>query len=259
MSTLIERFYTSEIMQVITSIGMKILYAVLIVIAGFLFASYLTGLIKKKAKIEQSVKDFASSFVAIAIKILAVITALFVLGVPAASFVTILGSVGLAVGLAMQGALSNFAGGILIIVFHPFRVGDYITVNGQSGVVQNISIFYTSVLTDDNVVVTLPNGTLTNTAIVNTSVAKNRRMSFEYALAYDTDITAVRNILVEAASKNELVLDDPAPSVTVTSHTAGAVNVKLTAWTVSKDYGKAVAELNEQIKLALDSNNVARV
>ena len=248
----------AAIISLITAIGLKILYAVLIVVGGFIIASCLTNLIKKNDKLDPSVRNFLASFVAIAVKILAFISALFVLGVPAASFVTILGSVGLAVGLAMQGALSNFAGGILIIVFHPFKVGDYVTVSGQSGVVQNISIFYTTILNDDNVVVTLPNGTLTNAAIVNTSIEANRKMSFEYALPYNTDITAVRNILVDAASKNALVLSDPAPAVTVSSHDAGTVTVKLTAWTHSADYGTALSALTEQVKTAFDSNGIAR-
>lgn len=247
------------LVQLITSIGLKILYAIIIVVVGFIIASIIANLIRQKAqKLEESARSFLSSFVAIAVKILAVISALFILGVPAASFVTILGSIGLAVGLAMQGALSNFAGGILIVVFHPFRVGDYVTMGGQSGVVQNISIFYTTILNDDNVVVTLPNGTLTNAAIVNTSVEENRRMSFEYALPYATDINAVRNILIDAAKKNSLVLSDPAPEVTVSAHDAGTVTVKLTAWTKSAEYGKANAALTEEIKAAFDTNSIAR-
>lgn len=247
-----------DVLTIFTNVGLKIIYAILIIVGGFIIASCLAGAVKKSKKMETSVKSFLSSFVSLAVKILAIISALFVLGVPAASFVTILGSVGLAVGLAMQGALSNFAGGILIIVFHPFRVGDYVTVSGQSGVVQNISIFYTTILTDDSVIVTLPNGTLTNAPIVNTSVAANRKLSFEYALPYNTDIDAVRKVLIDTAAKCDLVLSEPAPSVTVTAHNAGTVTVKLCAWTHSADYGKALPALTEQIKLALDANNIAR-
>ena len=249
----------TSILSFLAAVGLKIIYAVLIIIAGFVIASVLSGIISKKAaKLDASARSFLSSFVSIAVKVLTVISVLLVLGIPAASMIAVLGSVGLAIGLAMQGALANFAGGILIIVFRPFKVGDYVTVSGHSGVVQNISIFYTTILNDDNVVVTLPNGSLTNTAVVNTSVAENRKMSFEYALPYNTDINSVRNILVAAASKNELVLSDPAPVVTVSSHDAGTVTVKLSAWTHSADYGKAFAELTEQIKSAFDSNNIAR-
>ena len=246
------------IVTLITTIGLKILYAILIVAGGYIIASILASIINKNAKLEPGTRDLLAKFVALAVKVLAFISALFVLGVPAASFITVLGSIGLAVGLAMQGALSNFAGGILIVVFHPFRVGDYVTMGGQSGVVQSISIFYTTILTDDNVVVTLPNGTLTNAPIVNTSVEENRRLSFEYALPYATDVNAVRNILIDAAKKNELVLADPAPEVTVSAHDAGTVTVKLTAWTKSAEYGKANAELTEEIKAAFDSNSIAR-
>lgn len=245
--------------QLITGIGLKLLYAIIVVVVGFIIASTVAGIVKKKAtKLEDTTRSFLANFVSICVKILTVISALFILGVPAASFVTVLGSIGLAVGLAMQGALSNFAGGILIVVFHPFRVGDYVTMGGQSGVVQSISIFYTTIITDDNIVVTLPNGTLTNAAIINTSVEENRRMSFEYALPYATDVNTVRNILIDAAKKNQLVLADPAPEVTVSAHDAGTVTVKLTAWTKSAQYGKANAELTEEIKAAFDKNSIAR-
>ena len=253
-----EEIIMYEFISIVTTIVLKLVYAALIVAGGFIIAAILSNLIKKSKRLELSAKSFAASFVSIAVKILAVVSALFSLGVPAASFVTVLGSVGLAVGLAMQGALSNLAGGILIVVFHPFKIGDYITVSGQTGVVQNISVFYTTIINDDNVTVTLPNGTLTNAAILNTSVVANRKMTFEYALPYNTDIEAVRNILVSTASANEKVLSQPVPTVTVTSHTAAAVNVKLVAWVAGTDYGRTVAELNEQIKNAFDSNNIAR-
>ena len=250
--------FINYILPVVTNIGLKIIYAVIILIVGFAIAKSLANLVTKRSKLEQSVRSFVSSFIAIAVKILTAISALFVLGVPAASFVTVLGSVGLAVGLALQGALANFAGGILIIVFRPFKVGDCVTVSGQTGVVKDISIFYTKIITEDNVTVTLPNGTLTNTAIVNTSVEANRRLSFTYTLPYATDIEAVRKVLVGCATKNELVLKDPAPEVSVAAHDAATVTVKLTAWCSGSNFGKANAELTEELKKAFDSNGIAR-
>ena len=120
------------LIQLATSIGAKLLGAVAIVVIGFIAASSISGFIRKRQKMDVSVRSFLASFVSLAIKVLAVISALFALGVPAASFVTVLGSVGLAVGLAMQGALSNFAGGILLVVFRPFKVGDHVTVRAAS-------------------------------------------------------------------------------------------------------------------------------
>lgn len=247
-----------DLVSVLTSVGAVLIRLIVIVIAGLLLAGAAVKLINRSKKIDETAKSFFASFASLSIKILTVITALLAIGIPATTFVTVLGSVGLAIGLAMQGALSNFAGGILIVVFHPFRVNDYITVSGQSGVVKSISIFYTTIVNDDNVTVMLPNGTLTNAAIVNTSVEANRKLSFEYALPYDTDVDKVRSLLVKTASENGSVLSEPVPAVTVTAHGGGTVTVKLTAWTSASDYGKAVSELTEEIKHTFDENGITR-
>lgn len=242
----------------ITTFAFKILGAIAIVVIGFIAAGLVASVINKRQKMDVSVRSFLSSFCSLAIKILAVISALFALGVPAASFVTVLGSVGLAVGLAMQGALSNFAGGILLVVFRPFKVGDHVTVSGQSGVVQSISIFYTTILSDDNTVVTLPNGTLTNAPIVNTSLDDNRRLCLEYSLPFDTDIEAVKNVLLDEASKNALIINSVTPAVNVSSHVADKVTVKLAVWTRSADYAKASEELSKQIDAELSAKGIKK-
>lgn len=246
------------LIQLATSIGAKLLGAVAIVVIGFIAASSISGFIRKRQKMDVSVRSFLASFVSLAIKVLAVISALFALGVPAASFVTVLGSVGLAVGLAMQGALSNFAGGILLVVFRPFKVGDHVTVSGQSGVVQSISIFYTTILADDNTVVTLPNGTLTNAPIVNTSLEDARRVCLEYSLPFDADVEAAKNLVVETASKNPLVLSSDTVSATVSSHVEGKATIKLIAFTRSADYANACDRLKRETEAALDANGIAR-
>lgn len=242
--------------ELATKVGLKIIGAVAIIVFGFIVAGCVSAFIQKRQKLDVSVRSFLSSFSSLAIKILAVISALFALGVPAASFVTVLGSVGLAVGLAMQGALSNFAGGILLVVFRPFKVGDHVTVSGQSGIVQSISIFYTTILADDNTVVTLPNGTLTNAPIVNTSLEDVRRLSLEYTVAFDADVEAAKKTILSAVSKNSAVLSGIAPNVTASSHVADKVTLKLTAWTRSADFAKASDEVANQVKTALESEGI---
>lgn len=243
--------------QLATTVGLKLIGAVAIIVIGFIVAGCLSKFILRREKMDVSVRSFLASFVALAVKVLAVISALFALGVPAASFVTVLGSVGLAVGLAMQGALANFAGGILLVVFRPFKVGDHVTLSGNSGVVKEISIFYTTLLADDNTVVTLPNGTLTNAAIVNTTVEDTRRLSLEYTLPFDSDVETARKAILSAASSNALVLSAIEPPVaTVSSHVADKATVKLTVWTRGADYAKLSDELAKETAAALDKAGI---
>lgn len=237
-------------LSALTSIATVLVKLVIIIVAGLVIASVVAGIIRKSKKLDETAKSFFANFASMAIKILTLITALMALGIPAATFVTVLGSVGLAVGLALQGALANFAGGILIVVFHPFRVGDHVTMGGQTGIVQNISIFYTTLLADDNTIVTLPNGTLTNAPIVNTSIDDARRIALEFAIPYDADVEAAKKIVLETAAANSLVLNGT-PSVSVSSHVADKATVKLTAFAKSADYAKAVDEIKKSVEAAV--------
>ena len=237
-------------LSALTSIATVLVKLVIIIVAGLVIASVVAGIIRKSKKLDDTAKSFFANFASMAIKILTLITALMALGIPAATFVTVLGSVGLAVGLALQGALANFAGGILIVVFHPFRIGDHVTMGGQTGIVQNISIFYTTLLADDNTIVTLPNGTLTNAPIVNTSIDDARRIALEFAIPYDADVEAAKKIVLDTAAANSLVLNGT-PSVSVSSHVADKATIKLTAFAKSADYAKAVDELKKSVEAAV--------
>lgn len=247
-----------QFMDAITTIAAVILKIVIIVVAGLVIASVVAKVIRRSKRLDETAKNFFANFASVAIKILTLITALMALGIPAATFVTVLGSVGLAVGLALQGALANFAGGILLVVFRPFRIGDHVTLSGTSGIVQNISIFYTTLLADDNTVVTLPNGTLTNANIVNTSINGDRRLCLEYGLASESDVEAARAAVIDAANKNASVLKGIAPAVTVSTHVEGKITLKLTVWTRSADYAKASEDLNKEVEAALDAAKVTR-
>ena len=247
----------TKFLTVLSTVVAVIVKLLIIIIAGLVIAKIVAGIINRSKKLDATAKNFFANFASMAIKVLTVVTALMALGIPAATFVTVLGSVGLAVGLALQGALSNFAGGILLVVFRPFKVGDHVTVSGQSGVVQSISIFYTTLLADDNTVVTLPNGTLTNAPIVNTSVEDSRRVCLEYSLPFDVDAEAVKRILIEAANKSSLVNAGITPAVNVSTHVADKITFKLSVWARSADYAKASVELEEQIKAAFSANGIS--
>ena len=248
----------ANILSILTAVATVLVKLVIIIIAGLIIAAAVAKIIRRSKKLDETAKNFFANFASTAIKVLTLITALMALGIPAATFVTVLGSVGLAVGLALQGALANFAGGILLVVFRPFRVGDHVTLGGTSGIVQNISIFYTTLLADDNSVVTLPNGTLTNANIINTSVNDDRRICLEFSLAPDADLAAAKKIAVETASKNALILNALEPAATVSTHVEGKAIVKLTAWAKSADYAKVKDDLDREINDALDAAKIAK-
>ena len=165
-----------------------------------------------------------------------------------------LGSCGLAIGLAMQGSLSNLAGGIMLLIFRPFRVGDYISDGAHEGTVKNITLFYTTIATADNLQVTLPNGALANAAIKNLNANETRRLDIDVTLSPAADKEKVCDLLLDCAKKNELVLDDPAPEALVTVTEGGLPTFKLRTWFKSGDYWTVYFGLNEAVQKALTEN-----
>ena len=188
-----ETFFNSAA-ALLTTAGLKILYAALILAVGLFLVRKILRLLeqgKLLRHLDKSVRSFLTSFSGIALRVLVVLAAAGVLGVPMASFVTVLASCGVAVGLALQGSLSNLAGGIMILIFKPFSVGDYIQASGQEGTVKDITILYTILEMADKRVVTLPNGTLTNAAVVNYSASPERRVDLEFRTAAEAGADAL--------------------------------------------------------------------
>ena len=180
----------------------KLVFALIVLIGGLVLTRLLVKLLKKSHginRLEKSALGFIISFTKISLNVLVIISAAMILGFPAASVVTVLASAGMAIGLAMQGALSNLAGGIMLVIFKPFKVGDYIKTNGNEGTVTDISVFYTTLTMLDNRCVTLPNGTLTNSVIENRTANDMRRIDLTFSVAYSSDIDKVRAVLLDAA------------------------------------------------------------
>ncbi|MBP3919149.1 MAG: mechanosensitive ion channel [Clostridia bacterium] len=241
------------------SVGMKLVYAVILLIVGL----KLTKFICKKFQtcrlyqhLEASVAKFLSSAIRISLYVIVFISFAMVLGVPATSFITILGSAGLAVGLALQGSLSNLAGSIMILLFKPFKVGDFIETAGFSGVVEEINIFYTILNTPDNKRITLPNGSVSSNVIVDYSTNDNRRVDLTFSVAYGTDIQKMKELLLKAADDHTLVLKDPAPAAMFQSHGDSALNFVLRVWCRSGDYWTVNFELLEQIHAAMLAESI---
>lgn len=241
------------------SFGFKLISAALIVVIGFYLVKFLMKMIEKTNKINKldvGVKRFLINTVKILCYVVIIISAAGVIGIPAASFITVLGSAGVAIGLALQGSLSNIAGSILILVNKPFIIGDYIDGNGVSGTVDDIGFFYTTIITPDNKKITCPNGALSNGNIVNYSSKDIRRVDFVFSVAYDSDIELVKKVLVKAAVTHPLVLKDPIPFVGLVTHGDSALQFTLRTWVNNSDYWTVNFDLNETVKAEFDANGI---
>lgn len=239
--------------------GIKLLVAIIVLIVGAKLIKALTKWIRKSPKLDKldsSLRSFLVSFSKIALYIVLIITVAMILGIPATSFITILASCGVAIGLALQGSLSNFAGGIMILLFKPFKVGDYIEASGESGTVEEITVVYTVLLTPDNKRVTIPNGTLTNSVIENYSAEKNRRVDLKFSTDYSADIETVKNVLTKVAESHPLALKDPAPMVRLSEHSDSALTYTVRIWCKNEDYWDVYFDTTEKVKKAFDENGI---
>lgn len=240
--------------------GGKLIGAVLLLIVGF----KLTGIVTKKIatakvfnKIDTSTRGFIGSVIGVLLKILVAITALAVFGVPMTSMIAVIGSCGLAIGLALQGSLSNIAGGFIILVFKPFSVGDFITAGDVAGTVEDISIFHTKVLTGDNKRIIVPNSTISNATLTNVSALAQRRVDLTFTAAYECDIDKVEQTLLKVAEAHELVLKEPAPFARLSAHKDSALEYTLRVWCESKDYWTVYFDLIKEVKLAFDREDIS--
>ena len=241
----------------ITDLAMKIVAALIILFVGLWLVKLLVKLVKKGKKFQKlapEVQTFFASGIKVLGYVLVIMMAVTTVGVPTASILAVLGSCGLAIGLALQGSLSNLAGGIMLMIFRPFRVGDFISDGAHDGTVKKITLFYTVIATADNLQVTLPNGALANSAIKNLNANSTRRLDIDVTLSPAADKAKVCELLLDCAKKNELVLADPAPEALVTVTEGGLPTFKLRTWFKSSDYWTVYFGLNEAVQKALTEN-----
>lgn len=239
---------------------LRIAAAILILFVGMKLVKVLVKWIKKSRsfqKLNEDVRSFAGNGILIVLDLLIIVMAVAIVGVPTASIIAVISSCGLAIGLALQGSLSNLAGGIMILAFHPFHVGDFIDNGVHAGTVTEIGLFYTTILTIDNRQIMLPNGTLANNAIVNVTAKDVRRVDIRYPVALTADGDRVKAILLEVAQRNELVLNDPAPEAPLTNGETGARVYELRAWCKTADYWAVSFALRENGMSALKENGIA--
>lgn len=248
-----------KLVEFATTTGFKLLAVILIVIIGMKAIKWMKKWIRtseKLDKIDSSLRSFAVSFLSVVGYALLFVTALMILGVPATSFVAVLTTCAAAIGLALQGSLSNFAGGIMILLFKPFKVGDYIEAAGESGVVSEISVVYTEILTLDNKRITIPNGTLTNSVIENYSSEELRRVDLTFNTSYDCDVETVKRVIKKVIDSNPMALKNPEPFIRLSAHNDSALTYTVRIWCKNADYWDVNFDTIENVKKAFDENGI---
>lgn len=246
--------------QLGTDVGLKIVFGILVLFIGFKIAKWVVKLVSKGRafqKLDKSVQSFLLSFVKVILYALVIASAAIIWGIPTTSFMTIFTSAGVAIGLALQGALSNFAGGLMILIFKPFKIGDFIENGAVMGTVKDITIIYTILHTVDNKVVTIPNGTLTNSNVINYSTLPVRRVDIKFSAGYHDDIDKVKSVLMSVAEAHEKVLKDPAPFIRLTAQAASSLDYTFRVWVNGADYWEVYFDMMERVKKAFDENGIS--
>ena len=250
----------AKVYELLTVYGLKVISAIVILIVGRWVALGVAKVIKQvmiKSKVDDTLVSFVRNLSYVALLAFVIIAALNQLGIQTASFIAILGAAGLAVGLALQGSLGNFAAGVLMIIFKPFKVGDYIEGAGTAGIVEKIEIFTTQLKTPDNKTVIVPNAKMTGDKITNFTVKGTRRVDFVFGIGYDDDIDKARSIIKEIIDQDERVMKEPEPMIVVSELGDSSVKLTVRAWTTTNDYWSFYFNTTEQVKKQFDARGVS--
>jgi small conductance mechanosensitive channel len=252
--------YITRFINVLVDYSPKLISAFIILFVGIYAIRLINRIITKvmvQRNLDPTLTKFLSDILIWALRILLFVTFISKLGIETSSFVAILGAMGLAVGLSLQGSLSNFAGGMLIIVFKPFKVGDTIEAQGVIATVVEIQIFVTKMLTGNNQTVFVPNGALSNGTIINYSMQGERKADLTFSISYDSDIKKAKDILLDVLKKNPKVLENPAPEVFVKNLSASSIDFAVRPWAKNANYGAVFSETLENCKTALDEAGIS--
>lgn len=255
----IDNAFISHLITGITDFGLKLAAAAAVLVIGFKLSKYISKRAFKSKYIlnfDEGVKKFILHAVKILLYTVTVISAAGILGIPYASFIAVLGSAGVAVGLALQGSLSNIAAGILILINKPFKVGDFIEASEIKGTVSEIGFFSTSIITMDNKVVSYPNSALSNTCITNYSAMPERMVDVKFSVSYDSDIENVKTVIKNTAAANPLVLKNRDIFTGISSYGDSHIEFTLRIWCKTEDYQTLFFDINEEMKKAFDKNDI---
>jgi len=260
METELTKDMMSSLIEIGSSIGISLLMALAILIVGRQLVKLILRLITvalEKSKVEDTVRIFVTNLLNTLLMILVFIAAINQLGIETTSIIAVLGAAGLAIGLALQGSLSNFAAGILIVIYRPYKVGDYIEAGNHAGTVKDIQIFSTVLKTPDNKIVVVPNGSIMNGSIVNYSDQDTRRVDLIISCSYEDDIDKVRSVLEDILKKEKRILKDPKPQIAVAELADSSVNFIFRPWVKRTDYLPVYYSLLEEVKKRFDKEGIS--
>jgi small conductance mechanosensitive channel len=253
-----------ELMQkayvVLATYGLKIVYAVIIFIVGRWIAKLLGKLTRRmmeRQKVDETLRTFVGNLVYYALLIFVILASIGQLGIQTTSFIAVIGAAGLAIGLALQGSLANFAAGFLLILFRPFKVGDFIEGAGVAGTVESLQIFTSELKTPDNKKIIIPNSSLTGGNIINWSATGTRRVDMMFGIGYGDDIDKAKQVINEILSADQRVLKDPAPLVALSELADSSVNFVARPWVKSGDYWGVLFDTTEAVKKRFDAEGIS--
>jgi small conductance mechanosensitive channel len=250
----------AKIYELITVFGVKILAAVAVFIIGRWVAKLMRRIVDKvmgKRSVDPTIGKFVANLTYIALLTFFILAALGLLGIQTTSFIAVIGAAGLAIGLALQGSLANFAAGFLLIIFRPYKVGDYIEGGGTAGTVEAIQLFTTQLASPDNKTIIVPNSKMTGDNIVNYSTKGTRRVDMVFGIGYEDDIDKARNIITEILSQDERILKDPPTNIAVSELADSSVNFIARPWVNAADYWNVYFETTEKVKKRFDAQGIS--
>ena len=256
--TALEQFF-QKVIDWATTAGIKIVIALILWFIFFKLINFLNKRITKKLlkkKTDKTLTKVVNYVITVGLKILVVICLLGYVGIETTSISAVLASVGVGVGTALNGALSNFAGGLLIIVTRPFRVDDYIKALDEEGTVEDIHIIYTKLRTIDNRVIYLPNGSLSSASIVNYSEKEQRRLDMTFSVSYQADVNKAKGILNDICANHPLIIKDVKPFIRISNHNTSSIDICLKVWTKNEDYWDVYFDMLEEVKKRFDEEKI---
>lgn len=255
-----ENISTDKLIDLVQSYGLPLIWAIVIFIVGRIVARIVSNVIGKmmvKGKVDETLVKFAKNMIYIALMVFIILAALEKLGINTTSFAAIIAAAGLAIGLSLQGTLGNFASGIMLILFRPFKVGDFVEAGGVAGVVEEIQIFSTKMKSGDNKEIIVPNGQIVSNTITNYSAKDTRRIDLVIGVGYGDDLKKVRAVLEDILGKEERVLNDPEPTIGLLELGDSSVNFAVRPWVNTGDYWPTLFALQEEIKIRFDNEGIS--
>ena len=252
--------FLGKIVNWATTDGIKLIIGIFLLWIGWKLAKKIVNILNKtleRRNVDVTIRSFLDTFLEVILKGLVVLVVLEYVGIKKTGVAALVASAGVAIGLALQGSLSNFAGGLVILLIRPFNVGDYVEGAGHNGVIEKIGMFYTHMVSVDNKLILVPNGTLANGSIVNYSAKELRRVDLTFGVGYEQDILKVKRVLSNIVEAHDLILKTPEPFIALSNHGDSAINFVVRVWVNNSDYWKVHFDLLESVKVAFDNEDIS--